>query len=96
MQIGHIEERIILSHKSLRGSNGHFYLDDYFSSLELPKPVGLYPLNEDTLKDSVTKDVTLNNSEITKGPGGKREFLQLFLFMMRKKSVLNQIVSENY
>ena len=38
---------------------------------ELPQPVGLYPLNEDTLKDMISNKIEMKNADVTKGPGGE-------------------------
>lgn len=54
-----------------------FYI---FFVLELPQPVGLYPLNEDTLKDMVSKKIEIKNADVTKGPGGEFDSLFIHLF----------------
>ena len=51
-----------------------------FFVLELPKPVGIYPLNEDTLKDMLSNKIEMKNADVTKGPGGKRESSSFYVY----------------
>ena len=53
-----------------RGKKFHNFIQLLFV-LELPHPVGLYPLNEDTLKDMVSNKIEMKNADVSKGPGGK-------------------------